>query len=118
MSETESHVGKLKRVDLQGKTIEQWCEELCSENFLIKDTYEDTYKEVVVDRLHEQYFFTATNVYRIIEHADIEDDEIYIMNKIDDDTYSFTMRFYNGGTCLSECIEDELEKLEKQTNEN
>jgi hypothetical protein len=41
------------------------------------------------------------------------DDGIYQLTPNEDGTLSFTMRFYNGGTCLSECIEEELLKLNK-----
>jgi hypothetical protein len=35
------------------------------------------------------------------------------MQKNEDGTITFVMQFYNGGTCLSECIEEELEKINK-----
>jgi uncharacterized protein with von Willebrand factor type A (vWA) domain len=40
--------------------------------------------------------------------------DLYEMEPNTDGTVSFTMRFYNGGTCLSECIEEGLEKLKNE----
>ena len=31
MSETVTYIGKLKKVDLNGKTVEEWCDEKCQE---------------------------------------------------------------------------------------
>ena len=38
-------------------------------------------------------------------------DYVSYINKGPDDSYDFIMMFYNGGTCLSEMIGDELEHL-------
>jgi hypothetical protein len=34
----------------------------------------------------------------------------------EDGTITFFMEFYNGGTCLSEMIEEGLERLKKENN--
>ena len=38
-------------------------------------------------------------------------DYVSYINKEPDGSYDFIMMFYNGGTCLSEMIGDELENL-------
>ena len=53
-------------------------------------------------------------IWEAIEHQELEDDDIYQLTPNSDGTISFTMRFYNGGTCLSECIEEGLEQLKKK----
>jgi hypothetical protein len=53
-------------------------------------------------------------IWEAFDHIELDaDDDIYQLTLNEDGTLSFTMRFYNGGTHLSECIEEELLKLNK-----
>ena len=49
-------------------------------------------------------------LYEIIEDKDFSDDGDFISHITDngDGTYTYLMSFYNGGTCLSEMLEDAL----------
>lgn len=113
MSETETHIGKLRKVDLQGLTVEQWAEAKCRESGMTElSSYTNTWKEQLLDHNnnYHKYFFYEGDVYEAFEHTEIEERDVDILTKNDDGTYNFVMQFYNGGTCLSEMIEDALKR--------
>jgi hypothetical protein len=119
MSQTETHIGKLRKVDFQGKTREEWCEIKCREigkNEIA--SYNDNWTEELRDLGYEKYFFVNDDIWEAFDHISKDDsDDIYEITPNSDGTLSFVMQFYNGGTCLTECIEEELEKLNKNENE-
>lgn len=119
MSQTESHIGKLRKVELnEGYSVEDWCREKCQDNGvpnMLPELY-NSWKETLLYHLdfYEKYFFVNDEIWEAVEHKEFDDDDMYEMESNSDGTVSFTMQFYNGGTCLSECIEEGLEKLKKE----
>lgn len=116
MSYTETHFGKLRKVELkEGQTVEEWCQEKCNENGKIElPSYFKNWVEVLKYGPNSQkYFFNGDEIWEVFDHIESEDGDIYFMQKNEDGTMTFIMQFYNGGTCLSECIEDELAKFKK-----
>ena len=63
---------------------------------------------------YEKYFFVNGEIWESFGHKEMNGDDIYEIEPNEDGTLSFTMQFYNGGTCLSECIEEGLERLKKE----
>lgn len=118
MSYTETHIGKLRKVDLQGLTIEQWAEVKCREIGITElSPYSDDWKEQFLDtgKNYLKYFFIGDEVYEMFDHTELEDGgDIDILTPNSDGTYSFVMQFYNGGTCLSEMIEDAIKREVKK----
>lgn len=110
MSEQETKIGKLKLVDLQNKTIEQYCEEHCISRGRTKSCYE-TWEEFFFDINWGKYVKVKDKLFQIIDEQDLYNNYYTQIDKIDDDTYSFYSTYYNGGTCLTECLEYELEKM-------
>lgn len=133
MSDYEKHIGKLKKVDLSeyNNSTEKFFEEqyksftnLTEEE--IKDAYHyaENYKYRINRGPWEYLFFNncysfdmedkfyAVNgiVYETIEDKEVDDDMSFLKDN-GDGTYDYFMEFYNGGTCLAECIECELENL-------
>jgi hypothetical protein len=115
MSNTETHFGKLRKVDFEGVTVEQWCEAKCLElGKTERASYNHSWKEEFIDLECEKYFSIGDEIWEAFDHVQCSDgDDIYHMQKNEDGTITFVMQFYNGGTCLSECIEEELEKINK-----
>jgi hypothetical protein len=113
MSNTETHIGKLRKVDFQGKPREEWCQEKCQELEITEiASYNNSWEEQLRDDAYEKYFFVNDGIWEVFDHVSKDDyDDIYQITPNSDGTLSFVMQFYNGGTCLSECIEEELEKL-------
>ena len=116
MSQTETHFGKLRKVEIpQGQTLEQWCREKCEvEGYPEIATYNDNWLEQFRDVFHEKYFFVGNEIWEAFDHHETEDDDIYHLQENEDGTLTFIMQFYNGGTCLTECIEESLENLNRK----
>lgn len=115
MSEMETHVGKLRKIDRQGKSMEDWCMEKCMDEGIteLHPSY-TSWEELFIDDSYETYFIVDGEIWELFDHKDLNDYDIYEMTPNPDGTVSFTMRFYNGGTCLSECIEEGLQELNKK----
>lgn len=110
MSCTETHIGKVRKIDLQGKSIEDWAQNIAEElGYELGDFY-DSYKELVFDELYFRYVFVGDEVYEIIEDKEISEEDIEILTPEGNNTYSFTMQFYNGGTCLNEMLENAIKR--------
>ena len=133
MSDYEKHIGKLKKIDLSeyDDSTEKFFEEqyrklvphLSEEK--IKDEYsrsensgcrrnrgvwEYLFFDTSIDFDTENKFYVVNgNIYETIE--DSEPDDLWFLKDNGDGTFDYTVEFYNGGTCLEECIEHELKKL-------
>lgn len=134
MSDYEKHVGKLKKVDLSefNNEIEKFFEieyrklftDLTEEE--IKDAYSwsencvyrrnrGPWEYLFFDNCYDfdmegKFYVVNGNIYETIEDKEVDDDMSFLKDN-GDGTYDYFIEFYNGGTCLIECIEDELEKL-------
>jgi hypothetical protein len=119
MSQTETHIGKLRKIVLnEGYSIEDWCREKCQDNgvpSMLPELY-DSWQETLLYHLdfYEKYFFVNGEIWESFDHKEMNGDDIYEIEPNEDGTLSFTMQFYNGGTYLSECIEEGLERLKKE----
>jgi len=108
MSRTETHVGKLRKIEIPtGYSKEDWCREKCQDNGIPTlpehyDNWEETLKYHL--NYNEKYFFVDGEIWEAFEHKEFEGEDLYEMIPNPDGTISFIMRFYNGGTCLSEQI--------------
>jgi len=112
MSYTETHIGKLKKVETQGN-IEHWCQAYCCrEGFDKLATYNDNWIEQFKDHFYDKFLVTENAVYEKFDHIEVYESDVYHMQKNPDGTYTFVMQFYNGGTCLDECLEEGLQKLQ------
>lgn len=108
MSYTETHVGKLRKIET-GPNIEHWCHTQClAEGHSELASYYENWTEQFRDRFYDKFLVTKNAVYEIFE---MDDGDVYHMQKNPDGTYTFVMQFYNGGTCLAECLEEGIEKL-------
>jgi len=115
MSYTETHFGKLRKVELGDQTIEQWSKSKCNE---IGETelasYYESWQEKLTDcsEFYKKIFIVDDQVWEVIEHIESGDgDDINIMIPNEDGTITFVQQFYNGGTYLGECIEDGIKNL-------
>lgn len=113
MSDYETHYGKLRKVDLQGKTIEEFFEQKCKEEGIERDEQEDNWEDNYQSETDNYYKYTriGNDVWELFDHFKSENlDHANLINN-NDGTYTLSTTFYNGGTCLSEIIEEELSKL-------
>ncbi len=114
MSHTETHFGKLRKVETD-LTVEDWCKNQCLlEGETELASYFETWEEQFRDTFYKKYFIADGEIWEVIEHVEGDDGgDIDIVIPNEDGTVTFVMQFYNGGTCLSECIEDGLKRLNK-----
>lgn len=136
MSNYEKHIGKLKKVDLSkyDNSTEKFFEEQYRKMFtdLTKEEIKEAYSlsENFVNKyrrnrgpwehlffdncydfdMNDKFYVVKGNIYETIEDKEVDYDAAFLKDN-GDGTYDYFIEFYNGGTCLSECIEDELEKL-------
>lgn len=127
MSFTELQTGKVKKIgEMTQEGVEEFCKDKCQAYFSEKyqdvtqngfKCYESSWFEVLNDeiwRTNSKDFYVYKNgiLYLVYDVKNHEDEGFFFhMEKSDsDDEYSFITQYYNGGTCLSEIIGEELEK--------
>ena len=122
MSEVELHTGILKEVNTRGLTVEEWIKRWV-DNYLYnndEDYYsrhrndpDFDYKNAFYDLTwHNPYIIVGDKVFKIYD-KNHESDFLCHINKTSDGNYAYVAQFYNGGTCLTEVLENELESIEK-----
>lgn len=130
MSEIEYHKGKLKRlcvedidelfkkkyietVKLYGDTDEEILEDYENTKKYLKEG-EYVWYHLWLERCSyddsKQYVLVKGNIYEI-KDEELDDYNVTILTKVGDEEYEYYSSFYNGGTYLTECLENELEKL-------
>lgn len=110
MSDYEAHIGKIRKIQpLENESFEDQCKRLYYEK---GGKSEDYYEGLLFDEYYNDVFHINGVLYEIFEREEKDPYEYYChMTDLGDGTYSFNTMFYNGGTCLSEMIEEALEKL-------
>lgn len=110
MSEQQTQRGKFKEIDLQGKTIEEYCKGYCLSRDLTKSNCE-TWSEIFFDIYWDKFFVVNDRLFQVIAVEKLDSVKYTQIDKEDNGVYSFYSTFYDGGTCLTECLGDELEKM-------
>lgn len=113
MSDYELHQGKIKMVET----------DLSSEDFAKQEFIRLTGKNVIpnyydnfIEALREEseeFYFVNSKIYRIENNELDGDSDIFQYKKLEDTSIEYTLRFYNGGTDLSEQIEEIINKVDK-----
>ena len=113
MSDYETHYGKIKKVE-----TDLSCEEFAKQEF-IKITDKNTlpigynnFIEALRDE-SEEFYFVNSKIYRIENNELDGDSDIFHYKELEDTSIEYTLRFYNGGTGLSEQIEEIINKVDK-----
>ena len=116
MSEYETHKGTIKRVFTDLTPKEFVLKLVLDEEVEVPNYYnledEEDFKEFCSYDLLEYGFVIYKDGIFSINNKEYEDiDTIFEYNLRDSDTVDYHFRFYNGGTCLSEMLEEVLEKI-------
>lgn len=115
MSHYESHKGKLVKIkeNMTKEEMEHFAKtELIHKNVKIPDYYENVLEFIRDNTDKYPYFFGENSIYEIENYAlDPDNDEFWYQNKGEEVEYSF--RFYNGGTCLEEQVQELIKILER-----
>lgn len=135
MSEVEVHTGKLKKLSIEGKTINEKIYNLlkkynCKTSININDI--DSSSNELSDKLMEDFYDSklydedkffiskySKSIYELIDHFEYESgDDIFYHNKDENDNINFVLSFYNGGTCLGEMLDEIIKETENNKKEN
>lgn len=123
MSDYETIKGKIRKIDLQGLSVEECAKRIVKEKGLESEVGQGPYfYETNLEFLkwyddweEGQYVSIDDELYLIYDTCDLGSSTDFInMTSIGDDTYEFLTSFYNGGTCLGEMIEDEIKRLKRK----
>ena len=116
MSEMEYHAGKVRKVDLQGKTVNEFIKGLIKKEKyeFVEDEVEDDdddydqCRECLWENDYEgPYKFTRNSVYELIEHIRMDESGSHITIN-EDGTATFLISFYNGGGGFEELLDEVL----------
>lgn len=116
MSDYEAHRGKLLLIKRQeNESDKEYFQRAIGEKFNEEKWDED---DSVVNCLYEmdlydKYFYVNNKIYENVDHQELEPYGAQELNGDEINGFTYFMMFYNGGTCLSEMIEDALERKNK-----
>lgn len=122
MSDYESQSGKIMQHHprwFADNIIERF-EDLCKRLWVENGMLEEEYKEgKLFEVFYEKYLCVKdTQVWEILEVEDLEEEDSFCrLHDNKDGTYSFHTRYYNGGTCMSEMLEDEIKTLKNEKSQ-
>lgn len=107
MSDYKAYTGKLKKIEFLNDN--ETLEELQYRAYLDFGGKGKYYKNILFEDFYDDFLIIENNLYKIMDLNETDPYDNYcIINKNEDSTFSFSTRFYNGGTCLSEMLEDTI----------
>ena len=110
MSQTQTHIGKIKEIANQEVTFES---KLVAIGYSFNDwELEDQY----IDSDKYIYLRKTNQLFEFVEHSEPEYETIAYGMTNPDGTISFIAQFYDGGTCLNEVLEDIIVKINNKDN--
>lgn len=122
MSDYKHHRGKLILIEKNStEDQEQFFKRVMGDSFK-EDAYEEYLEHNDIqeffddcDVYNEFFYKDECSIYKIEEHEEVDPyDGIQILRQNTDGSFYFEMRYYNGGTCLTEMIEESLEDFAKK----
>lgn len=116
MSDTELHIGKLVKVKKvnENETLEQVMVRLLLGSANLSQNKAELFEQLkYLDNNYEKYFIFKNELYEAEDTEPVESGDAFCeLSKNEDGSISYVTSFYNGGTCFTEMIEDELETFE------
>lgn len=118
MSCSETHFGRFKIVAKGIDEMKKYAAENDLEKKLEIDEYDNNKYYCFIDSSHGYEAIFVNGEWQLLKFiTHIETDDYFVtLTKVDEDTYDFATMFYNGGTCLSEVLGDELENISISIN--
>ena len=116
MSDNELHIGRLVKVQKinENETIEEVMVRLLLGSADLSQNKAELFEQLKdLDDNYNKYFIFKNELYEA-EDEELEPYDAFCdMNINSDGSIGYVTGFYNGGTCFSEMIEEELENLIK-----
>lgn len=113
MSETVHYKGKMKRIQKNGRTIEETFLSIITkeqieifQNFNLDDLLEDRICEFSDTYIgYHKVVVIDGELLVNIENKEIGEFDIFDMHPVEKDIYQYDLMYYNGGCCFDEAIE-------------
>lgn len=112
MSCYETHKGILRKVDTEGKSIQEFLRNISlgeHEEFQFDEDYD--INDILYDLdLDDEYVYINDTLYKWYYHSQKFDEEENFceVTPLEDGSIKIFAQFYNGGCCLEELLEDKL----------
>lgn len=117
MSYYETHIGKIRKVDLGNLTLEDYCEQRVKDMKLeFNPSYHNSYKDVLLELYPTKFIENDGELWEILDDTNLENDSDINFFKRSGNEYDYVMRYYNGGTYLGELLTEEINKLKKKND--
>jgi len=127
MSETETHIGKVKKIEVENVDSflrdkirvmdEEYADKSDSEIDAIAATYDAGYIEWYSSEyefmLGSKVVIANDDIYEVVENRELEYEDISMATTNADGTISYVIQYYNGGCGFSEALESALKKLDE-----
>lgn len=122
MSRIETHIGTLKRLSFLSENeehfadvdVEAWMQERCTEAGFKKEPYHESWLEAWNDEHYHSAGYIVKvkgEYYEVTSNEDFEENDIQEIVKEGTDKYRYVLRFYNGGTCFPEMLEEAINDM-------
>lgn len=111
MSRVVYYKGKLKKVDILGLEIEEYCKkELANKElpFLFEN-----FKEYFLYEKNGKYAIINNELFKVERNEIAVDDSFFFMDKNDDGSYNFDVMYYNGGCSFEEALNEAYESYKE-----
>ena len=108
MSDTNTHIGKVKKLDISG-TKDEICQALCNQEDIVCEEGE-WYDALMNKTEYDKYIFVGEDVYEVVVNKITQYEDICYASK-GDDAIDFVLQYYSGGTCFSEALEAALKNI-------
>lgn len=102
MSDYETHKGILSKVETSN--TEEYFKKYCSDNNIVVPAIYDSYTGYAEEYL-EQFVIIKGILYNVSDESLDDQGEIYHMSENSDGTFSYIVRYYNGGGGFDEALE-------------
>lgn len=110
MSDYEYNSGVIRKVDLAGKTLEEF-----AATFYFGKTlpdYAETWTEVFLDDNYETHVLLYNELYEFVRRQSSSQVEHVNVTRVGEDTFRYSTLYYNGGACLADMLEIGIDELE------
>lgn len=109
MSEYEHIKGVIEKIPkLENETVDAYFERATGCKDFERNHYDSIDDLIFDNNLDKKYIGLNSEIYKFLAYKNTGCFDYCDLTKLTEDKYSFSTCFYNGGTCLSEVLEDEL----------
>ena len=110
MSEYEYNSGVIRKVDLSGKTLEEFAATFYSGKTL--PDYAETWTEVFLEDNYKTHVLLHNELYEFIRRQSSSRVEHVNITRVGEYTFRYSTLYHNGGACLADMLETGIDELE------